>query len=207
MARPAPYRRRRTRQIGRKIIVVCEGSTEKKYFDGIRKSLRLPTLQIRVVDADGTDPLTLVKAAIALREESIADKLWLMDDQVWAVFDGDEHLTANLVRWKNAIHLARERKVNLAVSNPSFELWYLLHFQDQTANLDRVRAYHLVKKHIKNYQKSSVVWPEPLQELTPDAIDRAAGLRLRATNNGLSPYSNPTTDVDILVKALLDLPN
>jgi hypothetical protein len=207
MARGNPFQRpSQTRVVGRKIIIACEGSkTERGYFEEIRKSMRLPTLHIFVVHPNATDPRSIVRAAIEYRRERKADKTWTTGDEAWAVFDGDEHILSNPANWNDALQIARDNKIRLAVSNPSFEFWYLLHYQDRGGKLSRQDALRLLRKHIENYEKANKLWPEPLQPLTADAVRRARQLARRAEADGLQPHANPCTSVCELVESLLAL--
>jgi|ERR1043165_2889930 hypothetical protein len=207
MAKVRSLRRRRpTRVVGRKIIIVCEGEkTEPEYFEAIRISLRLPTLKVHVVHPNGTDPLTIVLEAIAQRSIREMDKSWTTGDSAWAVYDGDEHQLINPHNWNDAIQLAARKKINLAVSNPCFELWYVLHFQPQTANLSRQDAIRVLRKHIPDYQKSKILWPVPLRPITEVAIQRARQLAEQAARDLLVPHTNPCTGVGELVVNLLEL--
>lgn len=199
--RPPP-----SRSIGRKLIIVCEGKkTERGYFEEIRKSLRLPTVRVRVEHADATDPLSIVRAAIEYRQTRKDERAWAKEDAAWAVFDGDEHREANPERWNDAVQIARSKDICLAVSNPCFELWYLLHYQSHTANVTRQRAFRLLKSHISDYEKSKTLWPSPLESLTNDAIQRAKQLVIRAAADELQPFPNPHTTVYELVESLLAL--
>src|ERR1700759_2312486 len=104
MGRPRFKRPSARRRIGRKTIIVCEGKkTEYGYFEAIRRSMRLPTLQIEVVHPDATDPFSIVDAAIDLRQARIYEKTWTREDSAWAVFAGDEHKEANRDNWNRAI--------------------------------------------------------------------------------------------------------
>ena len=207
MARRPSFRRpRRPRIVGRKVIIACEGSkTERGYFEEIRKSMRLPTLHIFVVHPNATDPRSIVRAAIEYRRERKADKTWTAGDEAWAVFDGDEHMLSNPANWNDALQTARNNQIQLAVSNPSFEFWYLLHYQEHGGNLSRQDALRLLRRHIENYEKADKLWPVPLEPLTAEAIQRAKQLARRAEADGLKPHSNPCTGVCELVESLLKL--
>jgi hypothetical protein len=108
MARRSAFQRpRSTRILGRKIIIACEGKkTEYGYFQEIRKSMRLPTLQIFVVHPDATDPRSIVRAAVEERRKRRADRSWMDKDEAWAVFDGDEHIISNPANWNDALQIA-----------------------------------------------------------------------------------------------------
>ena len=195
-----------TRIIGRKVIIVCEGKkTEYGYFEAIRKHLRLPTLQVRVIHPDATDPLSIVRYALDIRQDLKVEKAWASEDSVWAVFDGDEHRLENPDNWNNAIQTARSKKVELAVSNPCFELWYLLHYQDRAASLSRQEAERLLRKHISGYKKNGILWPVPLELLTPEAMRRAKKIAERAIADAYPEHTNPCTSVCNLVESLLEL--
>jgi hypothetical protein len=79
-------------------------------------------VQVIVTKASGTDPRNVVDDAIAKRKELIDDQRWNAErDTIWAVYDGDEHITHNKRNWDEALDIARRKKVNLAISNPCFE--------------------------------------------------------------------------------------
>jgi len=90
------------------------------------------------------------------------------------------------------------------VSNPSLELWYLLHFQDQSAYIHRNQAVAELKKHVPNYRK-----PLPLLSVTPEecltAIQRAARLEERNEEAGRLIYNNPSSGMGKLIELLLKL--
>lgn len=80
-----------------RILIVSEGSkTEPLYFDEIRVACRLPAANIAIVPgALGTEPLQVVEYAHALFEngdphKGIEPRAF---EQVYAVFDRDEHKT------------------------------------------------------------------------------------------------------------------
>ena len=194
-----------TRKIGRRLIIVCEGKkTEVGYFEGIRKSMRLPTLQVKVVHPKATDPLSIVNEAIDLISQQSRDQ-WSSDDSAWAVFDGDEHRDKNPDNWNDAIQRAKSRKTNLAVSNPCFELWYLLHYQDQLAKLSRHEATKRLLVHLPNYDKAEIYWPHPLERLSQAAVERAMRLAQKIDAGGNDVYCNPSTYVFHLFSSLAAL--
>jgi hypothetical protein len=200
------YRRGARRVVGRRLIIVCEGrSTEPGYFNAIRQSMRLPTAQVYVVHPDATDPLSIVHAAIEYRRERLQERAWVEGDSAWAVFDGDEHRGANPHNWNDAIQTADSKHINLAVSNPCFELWYLLHYQDQFAQLSRDEAIQRIRNHLGEYEKARVYWPDPLGPFTAEALERAKGLARRLAAEGAERHVNPSTDLFQLVESLLNL--
>lgn len=209
MAKGRLFQRHRPRRVvGRKIIIACEGKkTEYGYFEEIRKSMRLPTLRIFVVHPNATDPLSIVQAAIDYRQARKNEKAWTAGDSAWAVFDGDEHRLENPANWNDALQLAQSREIHLAISNPCFEFWYLLHYREHAAHLTRREAHRLLRTHIADYEKANKLWPVPLEPLTAAAIHRAKQLARRVETEGLQLHTNPCTNVSELVESLLALAN
>jgi hypothetical protein len=202
-----PFRRSPpTKKVGKKILIACEGRlTEPKYFNAIRQDLRLTTGQILVLPHQGTDPLSVVSAAVEARQEKKREKNWINEqDTAWAVFDGDEHIENNPSNWHDAIQKAQSQNIKLAITNPCIEFWYLIHFQDHFANISRTAINTLLKNHIPSYDKSACYYPNPLRPYTTQAIQRAEQLACQLQRNNLSGYANPCcSEISSLVKELL----
>lgn len=88
-------RRQRGQTDGKRFLIACEGEkTEVRYFESIRRSLRLQSARIAVIKPDGTDPYSVVSAAMFMKKKAIDEQRWNPTlDTAWAVFDGDEHIT------------------------------------------------------------------------------------------------------------------
>jgi hypothetical protein len=119
-------------------------------------------------------PKTLVERAselkkIAEREARRQKDDFLKYDEVWCVFDVDAH--PNLA---DALQQARANSILLAVSNPCFELWLLLHFQDQRAHLERSQAQAVCRDLIRGYERLAPF--ELLAPLHEEAVARARAL-------------------------------
>jgi hypothetical protein len=205
MARNSFSRLRKPKIVGKKFIIVCEGKTEYNYFNGIRKSLRLQTLQVNIGNPGASDPLSLVRHAIELRNLDLNDGGWTEGDTAWAVFDGDEHREHNSKNWHEALHLAKQKKIELAISNPSFELCLLLHYQNQHANIHRDKARSTLKKYLPNYEKGDSFYPDPLAASTSKAVERARDLAVRIERGGWEKHYNPSTGICDLIEGLREL--
>ncbi|TAE58102.1 MAG: RloB domain-containing protein, partial [Nostocales cyanobacterium] len=162
-----------SRKITQKILIACEGSkTEPIYFNSIRNDLRSPTLEIIVLPPQKkTDPGNIIERLIAERQQMRNEKRWTTNDAAWAVFDGDEHIERSQENWYKAINRANSQKINLAITNPCFELWYLIHFQDHLSQINRDKLLNLLNKNLLNrnlpeYDKSMSLYPKPLKSLT-----------------------------------------
>ena len=201
-------RRQPTRKITQKILIACEGSkTEPIYFNSIRNELRSSTLEIIVLDNQGkTDPGNIIEILIEKRQQMKNEKRWTTNDAAWAVFDGDEHIEKSRKSWETAINRANSQKINLAITNPCFELWYLIHFQDHFAEINRDKLVKLLDKYIPGYNKSTCFYPKLLKPLTEKAIQSAEKIAKQILRNELYEYSNPCcSGLPKLISSLLGL--
>ena len=69
-------------------------------------------------------------------------------DFVWCVFDSDDHPGIPAAKQQ-----ARDNGINLAISNPCFEIWILLHFQDHRSHVQRQTLRGMCRKSLPAYVK------------------------------------------------------
>lgn len=125
-------------------------------------------------------------------------------DIIWCVFDRDDNSEKML---SDARDLAEKAGYKIAFSNPSFEIWFLLHFHDQISEVrDCDEAIHLLKQkgRLEDYKKNRDFY-EILKPLQNDAVKRAKKRieALEADNRKIiSRESNPVTTVVELVEYL-----
>jgi hypothetical protein len=115
-------------------------------------------------------------------------------DEVWCVFDVDDH-----PRVDDAKQQARDNGIKLAISNPCFELWVLLHFQDQRAHISRAQLRVACTKHLPDYKKDLPT--EQLSPLYDQAAARARNLDAWQQEQGRQD-ANPSTGVYKLTQAI-----
>ena len=181
------------------ILVVCEGEvTEPQYIDAFRLEHGTNTVRVHV-QAPGGDPKALVETAIRLRDEAARRArrerdLNLAYDEVWCVFDVDEH-----ARSAEARQLAASGRIELAVSNPCFELWLLLHFAAHTAHVTTAQVARLLRGHLPGYRKH--VRFEDVRHGYADAVRRGQALDQRHAEVG-SEGENPSTGVHHLTERI-----
>jgi hypothetical protein len=190
-------RRRPSRDPLPRILIVCEGTrTEPGYFQQLRHVERI---LIDLEISPGGVPITLVKRAAELKRtaEKAADSSEdenLRYDYVWCVFDIDEHPGVS-----EAKQQARDNGIELAISNPCFELWVLLHFRDQRAHIGRAVVQRDCGKYLPGYEKDV-----PFAKLRPkyeDAVRRATALDAWQQNRRCEG-SNPSTGIHKLTEKL-----
>ena len=188
---------------GKTILIVTEGEkTEPCYLKGLRNRLRLSAVEIRVVTADGTDALSVVETAISLRDQRKKQSrsgVSVPYDTVWAVFDTERADTNPKLH--DALQKAKANKINVALSNPCFEFWLLLHFEYTTAPF--VACANVIRrlrdKHVPEYSKG-VVQVDFLLPKIPDAVRRAG--KCREHHEACAGDGNPSTEVDKLVREM-----
>ncbi|HYR11651.1 MAG TPA: RloB family protein, partial [Longimicrobium sp.] len=130
----------------------------------------------------------------AEREARRARDVNLRFDEVWCVFDVDEHQ-----RLEAALAEAERGGIHVAVSNPCFELWLLLHFVEQTAHLSTRQARDRLRKHLPGYDKH--VRFDDLSAGYADALRRGVALDRRHEEAG-SPGGNPSSGMHQLTERI-----
>ena len=186
----------------RTILVFCEGErTEREYLRALKRELvdsEIASVDIRIdTDAGGSVPLTLVTAAVEARHHSHRETDEI--DEVWCLFDVE--WPQNHPNLLEAIALAESNDVNVAISNPCFELWLALHFVDQTAWLNTNDAVRLRRRHDGSSSKG-------LDGVTymarrADAARRARYLRERHLGDGTAfPHDNPSSGMHRFLEAI-----
>ena len=178
-------------------IIVCEGTeTEILYFTKFRK--RYCGLGIETPKTPKTDPIGLVRFAVRLMRQRELDLKG--GAQLWCVFDAD-HNTDDAMQ--KAVELAKG-KVRIAFSNPSFEFWYLLHFEYYSSKLDQQKLLDRLHKFMPNYTKNMDVF-DFLDSKRKKAAERARRLnRMHELNNVslLSTRSNPSSQAFLLTEEI-----
>jgi hypothetical protein len=182
-------------------LVVCEGEvTEPRYIESFRAAQGSASVRVRI-ESPGGDPRALVERAVTLRDAAAADARRAGDanlayDEVWCVFDVDQHAHFD------ACKLAQEQGILVAHSNPCFELWLFLHFGDQTAHLGTAQIGRLLRKHLPRYVKH--VRFEDVEHGYESAVSRARALErmheARDTAGG-----NPSTGMHHLTERIRGL--
>ncbi|MEV5411244.1 RloB family protein [Thermopolyspora sp. NPDC052614] len=190
------------RQEQKRFLIYCEGRvTERIYLSTLRRELRIPGVQFGTVFGE---PLGLVKAAISHKERaprSAADKCTPYDE-VWCVLDVEAPSPHPSL--ERALSLAAQQGVRCAISNPCFELWLILHVQNERRPLTTDEACRILERHGGcSYTRDGKSFrPEALMDNHEVARKRAQVLA-EAHGEGRRPADcNPFTSVWELVDAM-----
>lgn len=189
------------------VLIVCEGErTELQYFDGMRNELRLQKfVEVHVdVKCGGSKPISVVDYAIFLATErariASSSPILTVYDVVWCVMDVE--VPQPHPSLSSALDKAKKYKLRVALSNPFFEYWFLLHFKKIITpfNEDK-KLYSVLKKFHPSYKKSSIGF-NILYPLTNIAIKHSEeALKETGCGEDLRDY-NPSTHVHQVVKHL-----
>lgn len=132
---PRPKSRRR--KPNKSFLLVCEGeNTEPIYFEELRKALDLGANLVEVdvhppSQTGHTDPKGLIAAALSAQDrrkkEAKKSPVLAEYNEVWAIFDTEGLGHPRNEQLGEAAETARANDISLAISRPSFEVWFLLH--------------------------------------------------------------------------------
>jgi RloB-like protein len=193
-----------------RILIVSEGSkTEPLYFDEIRQYFRLHTANVQVRPSGfGTQPLQVVEYAeqLFLKGDSTKGIASRAFEQVYAVFDRDDHATYHAALSKAAAlnkklksELGTAVRFEAIASVPCFELWLLLHFEDLLAPLHRAEVAQRLSQHLVTYAKGQAVLFAATRQHLARAIERTTQLAAQySAYDGQQPFTDIYRLVDVL---------
>lgn len=200
-------RSRNTRQLNLKILILCEGQTERNYLLELKNQLpreKQRGIKIDVEHFKRNDPLNLVKEAIRRKQKARYEGAPY--DHIWVAFDND-----NLPNRDRAFFKARPNSIEIAYSSFNIEFWFLLHFEYSTrqfTNGDDVKN-NLKQNFITNYEPGKTRLLPVLEGLLGTALDNADRLRQHKQtdiDSGVQIWDlNPYVTIDKLVKFINDL--
>ena len=153
---------------------------------------RLHRTKVNVhIDAFRGAPRQLVERAALAKRKSERDERrgrGRAYDEVWCMFDIDEHPLLHEVRT-----MASDNGIGLAVSSPCIELWFLLHFADQTAHIERQEAQRRSAERLHCDKALSTDALEALEPRHPEARHRAQALDVKHEADGSPAWTNPSS--------------
>jgi len=204
-------------QPGDAFLVVTEGTlTEPAYFTELLTLLQLSSVRVKVKPGPTSDPRAVIEfAAKTAKEWALKAKRKQLSlheperfDHVWAVIDTD--VAVRQGTWSALCAQAASLGVKLADSTPCFEFWLLLHlgFTVRTDLVDGDAAKAALKEALKLSD------PESKKELLkaicalvlswPSAVKHAESVRESHNASATPSPANPSTQVDLLVRAFND---
>jgi hypothetical protein len=172
-------RKSKGRTINPTFFVFCEGKTEESYVNYLRTKYRLP---IHIDAKTAGNRLTEKYIRNYKRDKVVHPK-----DKTYLMYDLDApKMLDKLQGISNAI---------LISSNPCFELWLLLHYQEQTTEISTKNCIASLKSHHIAYKKE--VLDEILKAVLNSKQQKAIHRALK-----LAKYKNPSSEVFKLIQDL-----
>lgn len=160
-------------------VIATEGElTEKLYFLELSLKYRNPRVHVEILDrlnSNNSAPNHVLMQLDKFKKEYHLKK----DDELWMVIDLD--------RWHNSLlsdisKQCIQKKYNLAVSNPCFEIWLILHVSDFNdcfaSNFEELKSNDFEKelrRLLGSYNKAKPDFSEILPNIEV-AINRAKAL-------------------------------
>ena len=154
-----------TRRYNKMFVLAVEGTkTELEYFYMFRYDN--PAIHIECLKSKhGASPSQVLRNM----KKCLKDLELQEDDEAWLITDkdnwDDNELTV-LYQWAQT-----KENYHFALSNPSFEYWLLLHFEDGKKISNQKKCKERLKKHIPDYDKK--IDPNKFKGKFHDAVRRA----------------------------------
>lgn len=122
--------RREAFRDARLIVIASEGKdTERIYFKALAKEYTNPRVHVHVLERSENEQNNSSPEHVLKQLNDYKSQYELeADDELWLVVDKDRWTEAMLSRV--ATECSQEVAMHMALSNPCFELWFLLHMED-----------------------------------------------------------------------------
>jgi hypothetical protein len=162
--------------------VFCEGETEEAYIRFLRSEYRLPVEIIpKIAGCDINERyIQSYKKGKPVHKKDID----------FLVYDADVHEVLENLKTIN--------DVILIASNPSIELWFLLHYKNQTSEISEDTCIRDISNRNHNSYKKGVIDEHlkvKLRDKCSDACNRS---------KKLTQYKNPSTNMHAFIEVLRD---
>lgn len=177
------------------ILMGTEGNnkTEKLYFTELFRNNK--SYRVRFTNSTDTDPIRIVEATA---RQIVKDDIDLKDgDLAFCAIDTDMN-PEKQDQIDVAIELAKRQQIEVILSNPCFEIWFLQHFRYSTkaytASADVIKE---LRTYIPNYKKNAGIYVD-IRKWQVDAVKRAKRLEKYHTELGRRRRDmacNPSTEV------------
>ena len=179
------------------VYVFAEGQTEIIYLKHYES--REYNVYVVPIDSGHTDAVGIVK--FAKNYISQADIDIDLGDCGYCVFDSDPESNPNISEAFNLLFGYQDKGLKFIFSNPSFEVWFALHFGNAphgyTANKMKAYIKELVKDDFQNYSETTDLF-DYLQSSQSSALKRAKALHISQSkvvqktvySHECNPYTN-----------------
>jgi hypothetical protein len=202
----ANKRAKNTKDQRRMVIIACEDKVSaplyfKAIFADLIKNRTIAASSFVIAKHKNTHPTGVL-------QDLLDHQGWQEFNNKWIVIDRDEERTNSGGHspedFNNAINKAKIKNIEVAYSNPCFEIWYLLHFSYMNKAIDRTVLERYLRRtyHYKKSELFNLVLDESLQKT---AIENSKCLMQSWINNQgttIPATDNPSTTVHQLIELL-----
>lgn len=164
------------------LFIFCEGESEETYVRFLRNKYRLP---VEIVPRILRNKISerIIREKLKTSQQHEKDRIFLMYDiDVVGFYEKLQEINRNL-------------HSELLISNPCFELWYILHHCNQTSEISTDNCVKKLESLCHDYAKGEIPlrMREKLESKVSDAIKRAKNLEL---------HKNPSTNIYKFIEEL-----
>lgn len=194
--RPIQRIENRTRDASLVVIASEDRFAVKQYFELFHST----RIQFHVLETDHGE--SSPQHVMARLEEYLDQYSVGEGDQFWLVCDTDHWIESNHIQnLVEVVKRCKQRDISVALSNPCFDLWLLLHFDEfpSATSLNSSQIGDLIRGKVANYNKTRVYNLPFSDSGIRDAIDRS---RSNFIESHVIP-STPQTAVHLIIEELV----
>lgn len=155
------------------VVIASEGtSAVRQYFDFFR-STKIQFKVLETKDGRSSPDHVLARLDAYAKEFDIGE-----GDEFWLVSDCDHWIKPDHVQnLVSVIQKCPQKGIRVALSNPCFELWLLLHFVDfpPEETLTRAEIENRIRRAVGFYDKTKIFRLPIDNEAVNSAVSRSAG--------------------------------
>ena len=180
-----------------KIYIFTEGDTEEiylKHYDNKKKGI-----EVIPVDPEHTDAVGIVRYAKNYIDNNDVDVE--LGDKCYCVFDSDPKSNPNISEAFDLVRGYKHKGLECIFSNPSFEIWFVLHYRSapygKSAEDVKKLIKDLVKPDVPDYKETTDIF-DVLSDKQKKALKEAELLHNRQKQVHKSVFShecNPYTNI------------
>ncbi len=158
----------------------------KQYFEFFHST----RIQFRVLETEHGDSApshVMARLSKFMKEYNLGK-----GDQLWLVCDTDHWIEpAHVKNLVEVLRLCRQKEIGVALSNPCFDLWLLLHFDEFPTNerLTCEQVGQMLRDKVGQYQKTRVYNLPVTQQGVVNAIRRAKSQNLSSGEIPMKPQT------------------
>lgn len=193
-----------------KIYIFTEGDTEEIYLKHFE--VREYNAEVISKDPKHTDAISIVNSAkVFIKKEPLDLEL---GDRVYCVFDSDPKSNPNIQLAFDTIKEMSAQGLCCIFSNPSFEVWFILHIKDSAPyGLTAPQIKKLLKNELMSvyphYRETTDIfdWLKDKQHLAYQRAKRLHSSQQKIYRRVLSHECNPYTNIFVFIEYMESIKN